>query len=355
MAQLNLKFYMIAFLCFAGITAGAQESGTQEICIGDVKTYSVNENSDSSFSWEIEESAFAGIINENTASGNEIEIDWQNTPAGAYTLTVIETNSEGCPGAPVTATINVNPLPDAPVVTLTQPGCGELTGSMEITSPLGADLQYSIDGGSNFQDSVNFEDLDPDVYNVIAQNGSGCLSEPTEFEINEPLVIPETPVVEVTHPECGETTGGLEITSPTGTGLEYSIDGGTTFSSDLTFADLEPGQYNVIATNGDCDSETVTVTIDPAPVVPENPEFTIVDPDCGEDEGTLTITAPLGAELEYSADGGTTWQTDLEFVLEAGTHQIQVRNTGSTCTSEVVDATIEEAPEIPTTSPIQFN
>lgn len=354
MAKLNLKPYMIAFLCFAGISANAQESATQEICIGDVENYSVTENSGSTYEWEVEESTFTGEITDNSASGNDIQIEWQNSPVGEYTLTVIETNSEGCPGAPVSATININPLPDAPEVTLTQPGCGDNNGSMEVNSPLDPDMQYSINEGADFQSSVNFEDLAPGVYEVIAQNASGCLSEPTEFEINEPLVIPETPVVEVTHPECGDTTGGLEITSPTGAEFEYSINGGDTFSSDLTYTDLAPGDYEVIATNGDCDSETVTVTIDPAPVVPENPEFNIVNPGCGEVEGTITVTSPVGGDYEYSANGGT-WQDEPEFVLEAGTHQIQVRNTGSTCTSEVVDATIDEAPEIPTTSPIQFN
>ncbi|MFN2261282.1 MAG: PKD-like domain-containing protein [Psychroflexus sp.] len=353
MAQFNLKFYMIAFLCFAGISANAQDD-VQEICIGDVETYSVEETSGSTYEWEVEESTFADEITENTTSGNEIEVDWQNSPAGAYTLIVVETNSEGCPGAPVSMTINVNLLPDAPEVTPTHPGCGELTGSMEVTSPLGGDLQYSIDNGSTFQDSVNFEDLAPDVYEVIAQNASGCLSEPTEFEINEPLEIPATPVAEVTHPECGETTGGFEITSSTGTGLEYSINGGE-FTSDLVYTGLAPGDHEIIATNGDCESETATVTINPAPEVPEDPISDVIHPDCGEDEGTISITSPTGADLEYSADGGTTWQPETEFVLEAGEHQIQVRNTVSSCTSEIVDETIDEAPEIPETSPIQFN
>lgn len=353
MIQLNLKFYMFTFLCFAGVIASAQ--GTQEICLGDIKNYSVSENSGSTYVWEVEEAAFSGNITENTVSGNAVQVDWKTTPAGAYTLTVIETNSEGCPGLPVSVTININPLPDAPVVELIQPGCGEDFGSMTVKSPIGVDLKYSIDGGANFQDSVNFNNLDPGAYEVIAQNGSGCLSEPTPFKINEPLVIPADPVVTVTSPQCGETTGSLDITAPTGTELQYSIDGGATFTTNLNYTGLAPGDYDVVVTNGDCESVIVTVTIDPAPSVPADPEFSILNPGCGETEGTITITKPLGSDLEYSADGGTTWQVSEEFFLAAGVHQIQVRNTVSGCTSRIVDATIQEAPEVPVTSPIQFN
>ncbi|MFD0931429.1 hypothetical protein ACFQ0R_02340 [Psychroflexus salinarum] len=356
MKQLNFKSYVIAFLCFAGMIANAQDTGgTQEICIGDIETYSVTENPGSSYDWYVVENAFEGLITDTTASGNGIQIDWQTTPVGSYTLTVIETNAENCPGDPVSITVNVNPLPDAPEVALTQPGCGEEFGSAEVTSPLGADLQYSIDGGTTYQSSVTFEDLAPGNYEVIAQNASGCVSEPTEFEILEPLVIPETPAVTLINPQCGETTGSLEITAPTGTGLQYSIDGGTTFSTDLVYTDLAPGDYTVIVTNGDCESEPATYTINPAPEVPEDPISTVIHPDCGELEGTITVTTPTGTDVEYSADGGVTWQDDPEFTLTAGTYQIQVRNTTSLCTSGIVEETINEAPPTPVTSPIQFN
>lgn len=353
MKQLNLKFYLLTILCFVGTAASAQ--GTQDICIGDIKNYSVDENAGSSYDWQVEEeAAFEGKITPNGA-GNAINIDWGDTPVGTYTLTVIETNSEGCPGEPVSATININPLPDAPQVALTQPGCGEEVGSAKVTSPTGTDIQYSIDGGTNFQPEVDFSDLDPGTYEVIAQNALGCTSEPTEFEIKAPLVIPETPEVNVTQPECGDTEGAITIESPSGSSIQFSIDGGATYQDDASFTELDPGDYDVIVSNGDCESQVVNVTINPAPIVPADPVLTIVDPDCGDEDGIITITSPVDPNLEYSADGGDNWQDDPEFVLAGGeTYQIQVRHKDSDCTSAIVDATIEEAPEVPETSAIQF-
>ncbi|MGM0634952.1 MAG: hypothetical protein ACQESK_02715 [Bacteroidota bacterium] len=277
------------------------------------------------------------------------------TPAGTYILTVVETNSEGCPGDPVSLTINLHNSPDQPVVDVEQPACGENVGSMTVNSPQSATISYSIDGGSNFQSSNVFENLAPGDYTVIAKNEFDCISEETSFTIDEILTVPGEPVVEITHPECGETEGSISITSPNDPDFTYSIDGGVNYSNETDFENLAPGDYEVVITHTDgCDSEVISVTINPAPIVPNDPEFDVAHPDCGETEGLISINAPQGANLEYSING-TNWQNETDFVVSAGTYEVQVRHTESNCSSESVSTTIETAPEIPETSPIQFN
>lgn len=190
MSQLNSKFLLVFFLSIAGVIANAQ---TQEICEGDIESYSVPETAGSTYAWSVQEAGFAGTITPTTPSGNAIDIDWSTTPVGSYTLSVTETNVEGCPGAPVSITVNVNPVPPTPEVTLTQPDCGETVGSMTVTSPTGTNYEYSIDGGTTYQSPVQFADLAPGTYEVITKNEHGCVSLPREFTINQP---PPTPVTD---------------------------------------------------------------------------------------------------------------------------------------------------------------
>ncbi|MFY7886071.1 MAG: hypothetical protein ACOVOV_14625, partial [Dolichospermum sp.] len=64
----------------------------------------------STYNWFISNS-FNGIITELTPSGNQIKVDWLNTPVGNYTLSVEEINGTNCTK---TTTLNIqifsNPL-----------------------------------------------------------------------------------------------------------------------------------------------------------------------------------------------------------------------------------------------------
>ena len=70
--------------------------------------------------------------------------------------------------------------------------------------------------------------------------------------------------------------------------------------------------------------------------------------DCGNTDGTITITATNGGSLEYSTDGGTTYQPSNVFNgLTAGTYNISVRNIDGTC-EVTATAIIITAPVAPT-------
>ena len=82
--------------------------------------------------------------------------------------------------------------------------------------------------------------------------------------------------------------------------------------------DLAAGTYNVtfVMIDGTCEvaytSNPVVLT---APNAPSITNVASTDPtDCGIADGTITITATGGlAPLEYSIDGGTTWQASNVF------------------------------------------
>ena len=50
----------------------------------------------STYQWVVISANFQGSITPITSSGNQIQIDWSTTPAGAYALKVTETNQSNC-------------------------------------------------------------------------------------------------------------------------------------------------------------------------------------------------------------------------------------------------------------------
>ena len=62
------------------------------------------------------------------------------------------------------------------------PDCKTEKGTLTITSPLGTDYRYSVDG-LNYYSSPVFE-LIPDTYTVTVKNSTGCISDPATVTID---------------------------------------------------------------------------------------------------------------------------------------------------------------------------
>ncbi len=94
----HLALLLVLFL-------GSNAHSQQILCVADdaVQYYSVDteENNgegtlDSRYNWRILESTFNGTIKSVNTPGNQIAIDWQQTPIGSYTLEVQELSVLGC-------------------------------------------------------------------------------------------------------------------------------------------------------------------------------------------------------------------------------------------------------------------
>jgi len=152
-----------------------------------------------------------------------------------------------------------------------QPDCGDLGGSLTISAPTGSGLTYSINGGQTFASTTTYNDLPAGNYDVIVKNVNGCESSTETVTIDPVPNSPDAPVLAEFQPDCSETAGSIEVTSPLGAGLEYSIDNGATYQSSPMFSDLSPGSYTVTVkdTNGGCESNITSGTIDDAPAAPQ--------------------------------------------------------------------------------------
>ena len=98
------------FLVSNTIIAQTSTAPTQVVCIGSTEPYLLNpSNSTSTYQWAL---SSGGIITSGQGTGS-ISIDWNMVVGGPHTLTVTETDANGCPGLPKTVDVTLNILDDA--------------------------------------------------------------------------------------------------------------------------------------------------------------------------------------------------------------------------------------------------
>jgi hypothetical protein len=101
---------LIATVCATTVMAQAgpyPNTGDHSVCVNTTKEYGVPLNLGSSYVWTIIPAT--GYTMTPGATPNLISVNW--TSPGTYTMTVIETNADGCISDPVSIVITVNPLP----------------------------------------------------------------------------------------------------------------------------------------------------------------------------------------------------------------------------------------------------
>jgi len=178
------------------------------------------------------------------------------TGLASGTYTYIVTNAEGCISLPSSEiVINPQPLtPSAPIVgTITHPSCTLVTGSVVLsglpstgtwtitTSPGGATTTGTGTSGT-------VTGLTPGIYTFTVTNSNGCVSAASAaVVINDQPPSPDAPVHSV---DCDLGFGNAIVTviSPTGSGLSYSLDGGT-FQTGTSFSGIANGSHTLTVRN----------------------------------------------------------------------------------------------------------
>jgi gliding motility-associated-like protein len=274
--------------------------------------------------------------------------DFAGLTPGSYDVTVLDANTS-CVSSATTLTVDPIPsAPSAPTASVTvQPSCTDATGTIEVTAPLGANYEYSADGLA-YQLGTTFSGLNPGNYDVTVQdNTNGCESAAITLTVNTNPGAPATPTASVTvQPDCNTPTGTIEVTTPLGANLEYSIDG-STYQPGTTFSGLAPGNYNVsvIDNSSMCVSATLTLAVTALPTAPT--ASVTVQPDCITPTGTIEVTAPLGANYEYSIDGST-YQSGTTFPgLAPGSYDVTVQDINTGCVSSATTLNVVADPITP--------
>lgn len=143
--------------------------------------------------------------------------------------------------------------------------CDVADGSIKIFASDGGNaLEYSIDCGITWSANSDFADLDKGTYGVIVRSTvTGCTTKWADDVIFDGIQGPIFRTVVTTPPTaCGANDASITIESDN-TGIEYSIDGGQTWSTDNTFTGLGSGTFDVQIRNA---NGTCTVAYDQGPI-----------------------------------------------------------------------------------------
>ena len=172
-----------------------------------------------------------------TASNYTGSLLWSNSSTNS-SITVTDATSysvtqttDGCTSPAGKGTATPKLIPDAPIVTVTQPTCSIATGTITVNTFPG--MNYSINGSGYFNTSGVFSSLIADSYNVTAKNSDGCISAMTIATITDQ---PITPIAS-NQPDQTQCNNSTFTMTQSGTGTWSLISGSasiTTVSSPTT-------------------------------------------------------------------------------------------------------------------------
>ncbi|MCJ8154678.1 choice-of-anchor L domain-containing protein [Chryseobacterium sp. SSA4.19] len=242
------------------------------------------------------------------------------SPSQNTTYSVYAVGANGCISAnPATINIVVGPPVAVLAVSKSKICAGE---SVTLTASGGVTYEWvGLPGNGNTQ--VVTPPVGTTIYSVFALGGNGCKVEnPTSISVEVvPTIVSTLEDVYV----CAGDFGILDA----GSGPNYTYVWNTGATTQTISVDT-PGTYSVTISNGTCSKVFSAQLINPA-----LPLFTNVVYD--NHVLTLTTSNPTGGVLEYSVDGGVTWQSSNIFynVMDNINYNLLVRVKDAKCSTSL--------------------
>ncbi|MCP9769288.1 hypothetical protein EGI22_15350, partial [Lacihabitans sp. LS3-19] len=115
-----------------------------------------------------------------------------------------------------------------------------------------------------------FNNLAAGNYTVWVKNNSGCISDTSKAVILPQPNSPTKPILATIQPTCTVATGKISVSSPTGVGMSYSLDGLSFTNTTGIFNNLAAGNYSVWVKNTlGCISQSASGIINTQPIKPD--------------------------------------------------------------------------------------
>src|SRR5690554_1396712 len=213
---------------------------------------------------------------------------FSNLGAGSYAIVIVDAN--GCEN---TQTENLSNAggPTIADITVVNASCNSDDGAISVLASGGtAPLSYSLNSGQTSSDGT-FTGLTDGSYTVTVSDANGC-------DVNETVVVDREggltlSIIDSENVSCfglsdGSATVGVTGGTPT---YSYSWSSGGTNSPSAT--GLSAGVHTITVTDSQNCSEEISVVIsEPSTIVLD---ATVVDSDCGMDNGSIIVEATGGA------------------------------------------------------------
>ncbi|WP_230959316.1 Ig-like domain-containing protein, partial [Burkholderia stagnalis] len=280
----------------------------------------------------------------------EYSIDGGHTWSTSFSATeglndvqVRQTDIAGNTSNPTSFSFTLDTFATAPGVALTTDSGSSASdhvtnvGTLNLTGvETGATVEYSIDGGHTWSTSFSAVEGLNDVQ-VRQTDIAGNTSVPTSFgfTLDTSAAAPGVALTTDSGSNASDhvtNAGTLNLTGvETGATVEYSIDGGHTWSTSFSAVeglnDVQVRQTDIASNTSDPTSFSFTLdTSAAAPGVALATDSGSSASDHVTNVGTLNLTGvETGATVEYSTDGGHTWSTSFSAV--EGLNDVQVRQT----------------------------
>ncbi|RQQ20497.1 Ig-like domain repeat protein, partial [Burkholderia stagnalis] len=289
-----------------------------------------------------------------------------NATEGLNDVQVRQTDIAGNTSDPTSFSFTLDTSAAAPGVALTTDSGSSASdhitnvGTLNLTGvETGATVQYSVDNGAHWNTSFSAVEGLNDVQ-VRQTDIAGNTSNPTSFSFTLDTSAAAPGVALAT--DSGSSTvdhitnvGTLNLTGvETGATVEYSIDAGhtwnTSFSAVEGLNDVQVRQTDIAGNTSSATSFGFTLdTSAAAPGVALATDSGSNASDHVTNAGTLNLTGvETGATVEYSTDGGHTWNTS--FSATEGLNDVQVRQTdiaGNTSSATSFSFTLDTSAAAP--------
>ncbi|WP_244104768.1 beta strand repeat-containing protein, partial [Burkholderia ambifaria] len=289
-----------------------------------------------------------------------------NAVEGVNDVQVRQTDVAGNTSVATSLSFTLDTSAAAPGVALTTDSGSSSTdhitnvGTLNVSGvETGAVVEYSIDGGHTWNTSFNAVEGVNDVQ-VRQTDVAGNTSDPTSFSFTLDTSA-AAPGVALTTDSGSRSTdhitnvGTLNLTAvETGASVEYSIDGGHTWSTSFNAVEgvnnVQVRQTDIAGNTSDPTSFSFTLdTSAAAPGIALTTDSGSNVIDHITNVGTLNLTGvEAGATVEYSTDGGHTWNTSFNAV--EGVNDVQIRQTdvaGNTSASTSFNFTLDTSAAAP--------
>ncbi|SDK60772.1 gliding motility-associated C-terminal domain-containing protein [Catalinimonas alkaloidigena] len=270
---------------------------------------------------------------------------FSNLTAGTYQ--VVARDANGCTDTLANIQITEPAAVQLALVSTTNiAGCaGDATGEITVSVAGGtAAYQYSINGGAFATDSL-FTSLTAGTYEVVVRDANGCTDTLSAIQLSEPNAVQVALTGTTPVTGCnGNSDGSITVAATGGVGsYEFSLNGGA-FGTDVTFANLTAGTYEVVARDANgCTDTLANIQVDE----PIALDLTLVAQTnvagcTGDATGSFTVAVTGGtAGYQFSLNGGA-FGTDSIFTnLPAGSYQVVVQDVNG-CTDTLSSIQLTE-------------